>query len=85
MANTTSAKQEILVNQRNKMRNQHFKTRLKTAIKSAQSAIDSKAKDCSSIVQATCQLIDQVASKGIIHENAASRKKSRLALRLKAK
>jgi small subunit ribosomal protein S20 len=78
MANSKAAKKYILVTKRNRDRNKHNITVLKTALKLARlsvEAVDDKTKE---IVQSTCRVLDISAQKGIIKKNAAARKKSRL-------
>tara|TARA_B100001989_G_C24485633_1_gene436791 strand:+ start:742 stop:1005 length:264 start_codon:yes stop_codon:yes gene_type:complete len=82
MANKKSAKQEILVNKRNRQRNVHYKSLMRNAYKKALSAIESKDKEVTTIVRRTLQILDKVASKGIIHKNFSARKKSSLAKKL---
>ena len=82
MANKKAAKKDILTNKRNNLRNTHFKSLMKTQIKNAESAIETKDKETVSIVQTALKQIDKTASKGIIHKNAAARKKSSLAKKL---
>jgi small subunit ribosomal protein S20 len=64
-------------------KNRQFRSKLRTALKSIRSAVDSddveKAKGA---FADTSSLIDKMASKGIIHDNAASRYKSRIQLSL---
>jgi small subunit ribosomal protein S20 len=71
---------------KNRERNRAFRARLRGTLKSIRTAIDGNdltaARD--SFKQAT-SLIDKMASKGIIHRNAAGRYKSRLQTRLSAK
>jgi|SRR6266536_1199507 len=66
--------------------NRQFRSRLRGALKGIRTAIDgddlSAAK---SALKETISLIDKMASKGIIHRNAAGRYKSRLASRLASK
>ncbi|RAP25949.1 30S ribosomal protein S20 [Candidatus Marinamargulisbacteria bacterium SCGC AG-333-B06] len=82
MANKKAAKKDILTNKRNNIRNTHFKSLMKTRIKLAESAIDTKNKEAASIIRIALKQIDKTASKGIIHKNAAARKKSSLAKKL---
>ena len=82
MANTKSAKKSILVNNRNQQRNTAYKSRMKTFIKKALTAIQKQADDKVETVKAALQVIDKTASKGIIKKQTASRKKSNLALAL---
>ncbi|MBH38312.1 30S ribosomal protein S20 [bacterium] len=82
MANKKAAKKDILTNKRNKLRNTHFKSLMKTCIKNAESAIENNTKETPSIVKIALKQIDKTASKGIIHKNSAARKKSSLAKKL---
>lgn len=79
MANTKSAKKNILINLRNRTRNVQYKTKVKSVVKKAQNAISSNAAEKSEQVRLAIKTIDQIASKGILHKKAASRKKSSLA------
>ena len=82
MANTKTAKENILINKRNRARNVHFKTRMRNALKKARVAIETKAEKRQEITRLTLQIIDKTVSKGIIKKKTASRTKSRLALLL---
>jgi len=68
---------------KNREHNRLFRSRLRTALKDVRSAINGNdlvaAKDA---LKQTISLIDKMASKGIIHRNAAGRYKSRLTTRL---
>lgn len=82
MANIKSAKKRILVAQRNYERNVAFKSSIKTAAKKALVLAQAKEKDTEAInsaVSLAYKLCDKAVSKGILHKNTASRKKSRLA------
>jgi len=57
-------------------RNIAVKSKIKTMIKKAHSASDEEVKQAVSIATS---VIDKAAEKGIIHKNAAARRKSRLA------
>jgi small subunit ribosomal protein S20 len=66
--------------------NRQFRARLRNALRSIRSAIE--AKDLAAAkgaLKQTVSLIDKMASKGIIHRNAAGRYKSRIATRLSAR
>src|SRR5947207_4894105 len=71
---------------KNREHNRQFRSRLRGALKSIRAAIDGNdlagAKDA---LKQTISLIDKMASKGIIHRNAAGRYKSRLQTRLASK
>lgn len=80
MANKKAAKKYILVTKRNNLRNSQFKSKMKTLIKNAEKAISDKEKDAEDKVKIALKQIDKTQSKGIIHKNAAARKKSKLSL-----
>ncbi len=62
-------------------RNRRLRTQLRHALKDARSAIESGAGQATDVVKEAVSLIDRMASKGIIHTNAAGRYKSRLVRR----
>jgi small subunit ribosomal protein S20 len=64
-------------------RNRQMRTRLRGALRSIRTAVDAgDAAQVKDAVRDTVSLIDKMASKGIIHRNAAGRYKSRLAARV---
>ena len=77
MANLKNAKKAILVNERNRQRNQAIKSRYKSALKVALAAISSN-ENAKEVVQKSCQIIDKTAAKGVIKKQTAARKKSNL-------
>lgn len=79
MANLKASKKDILVNARNKARNQHFRSKIKTLIKKARIAIVAKSEEREKIVREALRSIDKTVTKGIIKKQTAARKKSRLA------
>ncbi len=81
MANIKSSKKRILTSERNYERNVAFKSSIKTAVKKVLVLAQAKEKDQEAINAAlsqTYKLCDKAVSKGILHKNTASRKKSRL-------
>jgi len=71
---------------KNREHNRQFRSRLRNALKSIRVAIDGKDLDAArTALNETISLIDKMASKGIIHRNAAGRYKSRLTIRLAAR
>jgi small subunit ribosomal protein S20 len=71
---------------KNREHNRQFRSRLRTALKNVRAAIDSNdLTEAKNALKQTISLIDKMASKGIIHRNAAGRYKSRLATRLAGK
>ena len=78
--NTVKAHKQDLVR---RARNRGLRTRLRRALRSIRSAIDDgKTAEAQSAFSSTVSLIDKMSAKGIIHDNAAARYKSRLAKRL---
>ena len=65
---------------RNKAVRSEMKTRVKNAVRAAQSGDDGLAAATSTAVKR----IDKAAAKGVIHKNQAARRKSRLAKKLNA-
>jgi small subunit ribosomal protein S20 len=71
---------------KNREHNRQFRSRLRNALKSIRASI--AANDLTAArgaLKDTISLIDRMASKGIIHRNAAGRYKSRLHTRLAAR
>lgn len=63
--------------------NRQFRSRLRNALKSIRTAIDNNDLTAAkAALKETTSLIDKMASKGIIHSNAAGRYKSRLTTRI---
>ena len=68
---------------KNREHNRQFRSRLRGALKSIRTAIDGNDLNAAkTALKQTISLIDRMASKGIIHKNAAGRYKSRLSTRL---
>jgi len=59
-------------------RNYAYRSRLKTQLKNARLAILNDNEDKDELVNIACRELDRMATKGIIHKNNASRRKSRL-------
>ena len=71
---------------KNRERNRQFRSRLRNALKGVRTAVDGKDLTAArTALKETISLIDKMASKGIIHRNAAGRYKSRLTVRLAAR
>jgi small subunit ribosomal protein S20 len=66
--------------------NRQFRARLRGALKTIRASIDANDLTAAkNALKSTISLIDKMASKGIIHRNAAGRYKSRLQTRLAGK
>ena len=82
MPNIKSAKKRVLVSEANNQRNKAYRSALRTAVKKADAAIESKDANAGEAVKAAVKKIDQAAAKGILHKNTAAHKKSSLVTRL---
>ncbi len=81
MANIKSAKKRIKVIQTKTERNKAIRSKVKTAIKKVNAAIDANDKEAAvAALQAATIEIDKACSKGVFHKKNASRKVSRLSL-----
>lgn len=83
MANIKSQKKRILTNAKAADRNKSVKSELRTRVRSAQSAAGTP--EGPEALRLAVKRIDMAAAKGIIHPNAAARRKSRLMRQLNAK
>ncbi len=77
MANIKSQKKRNITNAKAHERNKAVRSELKSRLKAAESG-DAEA------VRAAIKKIDTAAQQGVIHKNAAARKKSRLIKRVNA-
>lgn len=81
MPNIKSAMKRVKVNQKKNLRNRMIKSAMKTQIKKFDTAVAAKEADAK-LLSVTQGAVDRAASKGVIHKNAANRKKARMAKRL---
>ncbi len=85
MANIKSAQKRVGITAKQNLRNRMVSSAMKTSIKRVDTAIssgDAEAKQAAYIKAVS--LVDKAASKGVIHKNAANRKKAQLAIKLAA-
>lgn len=83
MANHKSAEKRNRQSQVRRLRNRANRSRMKTAIKNLNVAIESgNAEEAKTVLAATVPVIAKTASKGTIHKKNASRKISRLTKRV---
>lgn len=78
MANIKSAEKRIRQNIKRREANRVVIGGSRTAVKKARQAIDAGDPNALEYVRAAEKALDRAASKGVIHENNASRRKSRL-------
>jgi small subunit ribosomal protein S20 len=77
VANIKSQKKRNLTNEKARMRNKAVRSSLKTAVKKVDTAV--AAGDKAAALEAArdaSRLLDKAASKGVIHKNQASNRKS---------
>ncbi len=83
MPNIKSVKKDVIKSRKNHLRNVSAKSAMKTFIKKARAAVEAgDAAAASAAVAQAVSVIDKTAERGIIHKNAAARRKSRLMKRL---
>jgi small subunit ribosomal protein S20 len=81
VANIKSQIKRNRQNEARRERNKTVRSELRTRAKMAVDALESGADDAAEQVRVAMATIDKAASKGVIHKNEASRRKSRLARR----
>ncbi|MCP1145352.1 30S ribosomal protein S20 [Lysinibacillus endophyticus] len=79
MPNIKSAIKRVKVAEKANVANSQAKSAMRTTVKKAEQAIATGADNAKELVVAASKALDTAASKGLIHKNAAARKKSRLA------
>jgi small subunit ribosomal protein S20 len=78
MANIRSQIKRNRTNERRRQRNRAVKSELRTRVKTALSTAGDEERGDEAL-RTALRKIDKAASKGVIHKNAAARRKSRLA------
>jgi small subunit ribosomal protein S20 len=84
VANIKSAQKQNRKMIKNRARNRAAMGSLRTAVKTARSAVDSKAANATELVKKAVSIIDSAVTKGILKRQTASRYISRLAGRTTA-
>jgi small subunit ribosomal protein S20 len=84
MANSAQARKRVRQAIKRAEANKPFRTRAARALRDARTAIRTGSDDAGELVRAAASALDRAARRNIIHPNAASRRKSRLAHQLKA-
>jgi small subunit ribosomal protein S20 len=80
VANIKSQIKRNKQNEKRRLRNKAVRSELRTRVKSAEASIGGDHADTA--VRTAISKIDRAASTGVIHKNAAARRKSRLMKRL---
>jgi small subunit ribosomal protein S20 len=85
MANTRSALKRIRTSEKRRVRNMAVRTGVRTAVKTTRTALTgSNVQEARESLARAVQLLDKAVTKGVVHKNAAARKKSRLTRQLNA-
>ena len=82
MPNIKSAIKRVKVSETKNLQNRIVKTKVKTAVKKFESEVAENPANAATMYGVTTSAIDKAVTKGVIHTNAANRKKARLAKRL---
>jgi small subunit ribosomal protein S20 len=85
LANHKSAIKRAKQSEARRVRNRSRKTRMRNAVKEVNEAISTNSQELAAArLKNAISVIQRTASKGVIHSNTASRKISRLTLRVNA-
>ncbi|WP_026693938.1 30S ribosomal protein S20 [Peribacillus kribbensis] len=82
MPNIKSAIKRVKTSEISKAQNIQVKSATRTAVKNAETAITANNANANETLVTAIKKLDKAASKGLIHKNAAARKKSRLTKKL---
>lgn len=82
MPNIKSAIKRVKVNEKKNLRNRMIKSSLKTTIKKFDVAVAEEPTQAQALLNDSFSALDKAVAKGVLHKNAANRKKARLAKRL---
>ena len=81
--NNNSAKKRERQNKVRRMRNKEIKSQIRTSVKAFDKAVETSDKEAATAaMKLSFKLIDSARTKGALHSNTASRKKSRLHAKL---
>ena len=82
MANHPSALKRMRQNEKKRLRNLSYRSKVRTAVKKFLQAVDQKSPDVQDLFRNASSVLAKGVSKGIFHKNTASRKISNLAGKL---
>ncbi len=84
MANHKDALKRIKQNDKRRIRNRAFRTKMRNQIKALRGAVDAgDVEDAQAKLRTAVSVIQKLASKGVIHPNQAARRVQRLAKAVK--
>ena len=82
MPNIQSAKKRVKVSEKKNLQNRMVKSGVRTSVKKFDAAVAADPAKAQAQLSETVSAIDKAAAKGVVHKNAANRKKARLAKQL---
>lgn len=85
LPNIKSVVKDVKKSRERRVRNLDAKSKIKTFVKKTKTALDEGSEQATALLNETVSIIDRTAKRGIIHPNAAARRKSRLMKRANAK
>ena len=85
MPNIKSSERSVKTDAERRARNYSVRSAIKTSTRKVEEAVTAgKADEAKNLLTNAASVIDKAAAKGVIHKNAAARKKSRLAIKANA-
>jgi len=82
LPNIQSAKKRVKVSEKKNLRNRIVKSGMRTTVRKLNTVIAEDPQNAGAALSKASAVIDKAAAKGVIHKNAANRKKARLAKQL---
>jgi small subunit ribosomal protein S20 len=85
MANTRSAQKRMRQSEKRRVRNATTRSGVRSVVRTVRSALESgAAAEARAQLTRAIRLLDKAVTKGVLHRNAAARRKSRLTRQLNA-
>ncbi|WP_026530730.1 30S ribosomal protein S20 [Haematomicrobium sanguinis] len=85
MANIKSQKKRILTNEKARLRNNAYKSEIKTLIRKVNEAVETADKEkAADALRIASRKLDKAVSKGVLHKNNAANRKSAIAKKVNA-
>lgn len=84
MPNIKSVVKDVKKSRELRLRNLATRSKIKTFVKKTKAAIEESSQNAAALLNETVSIVDKAAKRGIIHPNAAARRKSRLMKRASA-
>ncbi|MGB9619185.1 MAG: 30S ribosomal protein S20 [Armatimonadota bacterium] len=78
MPNIKSVIKDVKKSRERRLRALATRSRIKTMVKKTKAALEANAETAAAFLRETVSIVDKAAKRGIIHPNAARRRKSRL-------